>query len=254
MVLEDLRAVCIKMPTDLGARRTSMQTQLRKLALKDALAGSVLYEWIQQGRRARAAERSRGLPASSPRPHLAKEFHIIEIARRHGLRVFVETGTFLGDMLLTVRPHFARLFSIELDEKLHADARRRLGHRKSIELLQGDSARVLPHILERLDEPALFWLDGHYSGGITARGERDTPISEELRHVFEHRVRNHAILIDDARCFDGTADYPTLEELRAAVAKARPDFSFEVANDIIFLCPPVPAPAEETRRVADGHS
>ena len=32
--------------------------------------------------------------------------------------------------------------------------------------------------------PAIFWLDGHYSAGITAMGEQATPIFKELTHIF----------------------------------------------------------------------
>ena len=40
-------------------------------------------------------------------------------------RVFVESGTFFGDMLSAVRPDFERLFSIELSPSLARRARRR---------------------------------------------------------------------------------------------------------------------------------
>jgi hypothetical protein len=67
--------------------------------------------------------------------------------------------------------------------------------------------------VRRIDQPALFYLDGHYSGGITARAAKDTPIYEELSHIFEHDPR-HVIVIDDARCFGRDPDYPSLHELR----------------------------------------
>jgi hypothetical protein len=73
----------------------------------------------------------------------------------------------------------------------------------------------MPSVLETIHEPALFWLDGHYSGGDTARGDDDTPIRRELEHISKHPMRGrHLIVIDDLRCFDGQNGYPSLEGLR----------------------------------------
>lgn len=86
--------------------------------------------------------------------------------------------------------------------------------------------------------PCLFWLDGHYSGGGTAQAHLDTPIIQELGTIFDHPVSTHVILIDDARLFDGTHDYPTIEQLRKFFAEKRPQYHFSVVNDIIRAHPP----------------
>jgi hypothetical protein len=52
----------------------------------------------------------------------------------------------------------------------------------------------------------LFWLDGHFCGGVSAHGDKGTPILEELNLILSHRVKEHVILIDDARLFNGTFD------------------------------------------------
>ena len=46
-----------------------------------------------------------------------------------------------------------------------------------------DLIRRVPELVRQLDGPALFWLDGHYSGGDTAKGELDTPVSAELESI-----------------------------------------------------------------------
>jgi hypothetical protein len=81
----------------------------------------------------------------------------------------------------------------------------------------------------------LFWLDGHYSGGITAKGPLDTPIVKELDSILNHSVTGHVILIDDARCFVGENDYPTIDELREILHTERPRWVFEVKDDIIRI-------------------
>jgi hypothetical protein len=85
----------------------------------------------------------------------------------------------------------------------------------------------------------LFWLDGHYSGGITARSAAETPILQELQCVLRHRVRTHVILIDDARCFTGANGYPTIAALRELLAGAYPSWLFTVGDDIIRMHPPM---------------
>ena len=102
-------------------------------------------------------------------------------------------------------------------------------------ILQGDSAIVLPTLLESLHVPTLFWLDGHYSAGNTALGSMETPISAEIDAILIHPVRGHVILIDDARNFDGSHDYPSLVALKQSVMERSPKASFSVRDDVIRI-------------------
>jgi len=107
--------------------------------------------------------------------------------------------------------------------------------KKNITIIHGDSGEVLGEVLAHINQPCLFWLDGHYSGGITVKGELETPIRRELSHIFRHSIAGcHVIIIDDARGFTGEYDYPTIEELRDISRLAGFD-SFEVKNDIIRI-------------------
>lgn len=148
--------------------------------------------------------------------------------------MFVESGTFRGDMVETMRRRCRRIVSIELDPLRYETAKARFVAHPEVSILEGDSANVLAGVVAALTEPALFWLDGHYSGPGTARGERNTPILAELGHVLGHGIR-HTILVDDARLFDGTSDYPTLAELELFVRERRPDAAIVVQDDIIEI-------------------
>lgn len=174
---------------------------------------------------------------SGPPPHAVKRRVLREYARRFGLRILVETGTYRGDMVEAMRGSFARVISIELSATLAAAARERFRGASNVAIEQGDSGTVLPRVLATLDGPALFWLDGHWSGGETARGETDTPVLAELEHVFADPRAGHVVLVDDARLFDGTGGYPTLDGLRELAKRRRPDWEMSVANDIIRLVP-----------------
>ena len=144
----------------------------------------------------------------------------------------METGTYLGDMVAAQLRAFSRIYSIELDPGLAEAARVRFAPWPHVSILQGDSATVLPVVLRDIDRPCLFWLDGHYSGGITARGDRVTPIVRELEAILDHPVRGHVVLVDDARLFDGTDDYPTLGELQQILSR-HGSWMMECRDDII---------------------
>ena len=62
----------------------------------------------------------RGRPI--PPPYTVKRRMITEFARRFNCRTLVETGTFRGDTIWTLRNAFDRLYSIELDAGLYAAA------------------------------------------------------------------------------------------------------------------------------------
>jgi hypothetical protein len=161
-----------------------------------------------------------------------------DYVRLYGLRTFIETGTFIGDTTAAMAHHVDHVVTIELSPDLAERARQRFAQVPSVRVIEGDSARVLPELLAELDEPTLFWLDGHYSAGITARGDEDTPVRTELEAILEHSVKGHVILIDDARDFTGGA-YPTIEEVTAATRNHPANSVVEVRDDIVRLTPSV---------------
>jgi hypothetical protein len=173
-----------------------------------------------------------------PPPHLVKQRTVIEFAQNYRLDTLVETGTFLGDMVHGCRKRFERIISIELDHQLYENACRRFASDRHIEILRGDSGDLLPKVLEGLSVPCLFWLDGHYSAGFTAKGDLNTPVMDELEAICEHPVDGHVILIDDARCFTGEEDYPTIAEVEAFISRKKPDYEFELDLDIMRITPP----------------
>ena len=168
-----------------------------------------------------------------PPPHSVKRHAIKDCQRRSGYNVFVETGTYMGDMIEVQKRYFNRLFSIELGEDLYKKAKKRFENDPRIKIVLGDSGKVLPNVMKDIDEPAVFWLDGHYSAGITAQGDKDCPIFEEINSIFDGKGHDHIILIDDARCFVGQGDYPTVEALTEHVRSKNPQYQVEVRDDII---------------------
>jgi hypothetical protein len=137
-------------------------------------------------------------------------------------------------MLHAMCEQFNQLYSIELHPELYARAKQRFANRSKVQLLQGDSADRIADVLGELNRRAVFWLDGHYSAGNTAHGDLETPVSGELEMILSHAMSDHVILVDDARLFDGTHDYPTLEQVRQRLAP-HPHLTMKVEDDVIAI-------------------
>lgn len=172
-------------------------------------------------------------------PHLMKREVIKHYAQKYKINAFIETGTYKGDMIHGLQKIFEEIHSIELSSSLYKKALQRFSAQSHIHLYCGDSKILLPDIIDKLNCSLLFWLDAHYSGGITASGDQESPILDELNTIFSHPVENHIVLIDDARCFNGSNGYPTIEELFHLVNINKPGWNSSVYEDIIRLEPKI---------------
>ena len=167
-----------------------------------------------------------------PAPPIVKQHILAAYLKRFRLRTLVETGTFTGETVEALRSRCTRVISIELEPALHAAALRRFARASNVTLLQGDSAVLLPKVLQQLDAPALFWLDGHYAGPGTA-GAGTSPLLAEIRTLLARAPRGDVILIDDARQLTGKDGYPALDDVCALIRRSRPHAEVVVADDII---------------------
>jgi len=162
----------------------------------------------------------------------SKQRIVERFQKEYGYNVLIETGTFLGDMVEAQQNNFKKIFSIELQHGLAEKAKERFKGMGHIRILEGDSGRLLETILSEIREPAIFWLDAHYSGGLTARGDNECPIFQEIDAIFATKEK-HLLLIDDARLFSGTGDYPTIDQLTKYILDKDSRYKVSVDNDII---------------------
>lgn len=172
-----------------------------------------------------------------PPPHRIKQNALREYTQRYNLKIFVETGTYHGDMIQAMKSLFQNIYSIELSRELYERARDRFKYDNRIELIHGDSSKQLCSLMSKIDKPTLFWLDGHYSGSGTVKSDKDTPILEELDQIFMHKDLGHVIIIDDARLFGKDPAYPQIEKLKAHIFTQRPNVHIVVENDSIIITP-----------------
>ena len=173
---------------------------------------------------------------SAPLPPLLKRSFLKGIARDEQARVFVETGTYFGDTIWYLRDTFEQLHSIEVDPYLFAQASSRFRRMPSVVMHQGDSGSLLSGIVPSLSGKTMYWLDGHYSAGITGSGELHCPLLRELESIFVLTASPFVIAIDDARCFGTDPAYPTIDFLRERVAAlSRSSVTISVENDVILI-------------------
>lgn len=172
-----------------------------------------------------------------PAPAFLKREIVADIVAKSGLQHFIETGTHAGDTTERIASMGLAVDSVELAEHYHAMSKARLAPYEKVKLWLGDSGKLFPEILAPLKQPAVFYLDGHYSGGDTALGDKVTPISEELEAIYHHPVKGHVILIDDARCFGG-GTYPLLADMIAEMQHHLPDYRIYTESDIVRALPP----------------
>lgn len=204
--------------------------------MKNAIKLSALYNVVQPFRELLLLKRWLGTGKVVTPPQVVKRAILFSLARDRGIQVLVETGTYLGDTLACGLAAFREVHSIEVEPLIHARAVRIFGDRPGANLHLGDSGELLPEILSQLNEPAVFWLDGHFSGHITGRGNEDTPVEKELQAVLQSPF-NHVAVIDDAREFGANPSYPTLAHMEAIKKQLRPDYAFFVVADLIVVAP-----------------
>lgn len=145
--------------------------------------------------------------------------HALQASGRYGLAI--ETGTFRGDSALVLANAVGRCTTIELDPALATAASKRFASDPRISVVQGSSRDVMPGVVSDLQGPTFFWLDGHWSGGVTAGADDPCPLDGELDAIASSPLASECLVaIDDARLCgfprsnepDGDA-YPSMLEV-----------------------------------------
>ena len=168
---------------------------------------------------------------------------VARLAQQFGITTFVETGTHKGKTAEWASGLFRKVITIEGSEKWYQATKERLAAVPNIEILFGHSAQVLPDVVRRLEAPALFWLDAHWSGRQTAGAEDQCPLLSEIAAVNASPLE-HFVLIDDARLFLSPPEaphnldqWPEIAAVLAALNTPRPRFCV-VFEDGITAVPP----------------
>lgn len=157
--------------------------------------------------------------------------------------IFIETGTFMGDTALGASRLFRDVHTIELSDELFREAKARFLNVGNVHAYHGDSAAMLPGIIEKAgNERILFWLDGHYSGGNTAKTDKDTPVLDEIRAIARSGIKDPVIMVDDIRLFlepdmidrSRANGYPSLTEVCGLIKTIDEDYRCVVFGDVLI--------------------
>ena len=148
---------------------------------------------------------------SPPSPHFVKQ----SVLLRHGTKesCWIETGTYLGSTTKILAKEFKSVHTIEPSSQCLAIARQNNSNSDNITYYNGTSEEFFESACATICGDACFWLDGHYSSGITFQGDTVTPITHELTII--ERCSSHfssiVVFIDDIRCSHlEPANYPSL--------------------------------------------
>lgn len=170
-------------------------------------------------------------------PYLASS-----IGRDLGVQTFVETGTHLGATARAALRWFAKVVTIEAAPGIYQQVHQEL-EALGIDHRFGNSEEVLPAVVSELSQSALFWLDGHWSGGTTFGEKHECPIRGELEAILANN-HEHIILIDDARLFlapppppHQEAQWPSIFEIAEAIHEHNLDYWVRAFDDVIVAAP-----------------
>lgn len=158
--------------------------------------------------------------------------NLLEHFIRFRNNVFVESGTYQGNGLnCALKAGFLECHSVEIHEHLYNKAVSRFVQQLAtgqVILYHGNSELVLPTIIDRIIEPATFWLDAHISANYGDKLAKNCPIFEELDAIDQSNIKTHTLLIDDINCFDNKAhDFITVDEVKKRILAINPDYQFE---------------------------
>lgn len=128
--------------------------------------------------------------------HLEGEF--IKLRDQFGIHTAIETGTCYGSTTLWLAHHFARVFTIEVQEefaKIAWDRFNAANLKNTPYVWHGSSSEQLPKMMRRdlhpeffEHEPHLFFLDAHF--------EQYCPLLDELKAIAEAGIKPVIVIHD----------------------------------------------------------
>lgn len=167
---------------------------------------------------------------------------VLHLMRRYQLRVFVETGTFIGSTAAWASQHFEQVYTIEFAEPIYRQALAAHGQIKNIAFLYGHTREKLAEVVGQLAAPAIFWLDAHWSAGATYGAQDECPVLDEIA-IIQSSPHQHFILIDDARMFlapppapHQAGQWPDIDTLLARLSAGRTHYAV-VLEDVLIAAP-----------------
>ncbi len=173
---------------------------------------------------------------TAPSPHFIKQTVLL----RNGINdaTWIETGTYMGDTTNVLSKVAQMVYSIEPEPTLFSKAEQKFRNVDNVKIIKGLSEDIFSNLLPTLKGDICFWLDGHYSAGITYKGPQDTPIIDELKAIGSNitSMGKIVVMVDDVRCFNPkNPEYSTYPPVDFLVDWARKhNLSWHIEHDIFI--------------------
>jgi len=126
------------------------------------------------------------------------------------IQTCIETGSGRGDQLIILAECFENVTGVELNDHNFACCCDKLRHYPCVEILRGDSSKVLDDLCDEwIEEPVFFFLDAHYceieewQDHPLERSE--FPLWKELQ-LIKDRDQNDIVAVDDVHTFGRVRD------------------------------------------------
>ena len=178
--------------------------------------------------------------------HFSLDVNLVAALRRVlPLETLVETGTFQGDTVAQMLPHFREIHTVEWSPELHAHAAARFQDQPNVHCANDTSPAWLRRWQPSLaSKSVLYWLDAHWCNAAdTAGQDAQCPLLEELDAIAPLNDVS-AVLIDDARLFLSTPpnlhrcdQWPRFHSVVERLLGLGACHELTVVNDVIVFCP-----------------
>lgn len=170
-----------------------------------------------------------------PAPQTVKQ----HVFKRYAIptALWVETGTYVGTTTEFLAGNYSYVHTIEPQKEYFDKAIKKFSD-KNVAVHHGTSEQIMPILLPQLSGSINFWLDGHYSGGDTYKGDRECPIIKELEAISDNisRLEKFVIFIDDIRCFTSEPPDPGYPNVNFLTDWAgQHDLNWRIEHDIMIM-------------------
>ena len=160
--------------------------------------------------------------------------NILEKIKPSNHKIFIETGTYLGNGTQWALDNFKEVITIEILDEYYKKAIERFKDESRLTLVKGSSADRMEEILNDIDEACFIFLDAH--GDINVQGPN--PLYKEISAIKNHKVKNHIVAIDDVRRIGDPSDpcwsKVSLDTLKESLKEVNNEYEIFVFKDTLI--------------------
>jgi predicted O-methyltransferase YrrM len=113
----------------------------------------------------------------------------LKLKKKFNIKKVIETGTCLGTSTLWFAKNFDSVETIEIKSEFRDCAIQRWEGKKNIKSYLGDSSKILPKLLKKVDNKTIIFLDAHFE-------EETFPLKKELESIKKAKIKPVIVVHD----------------------------------------------------------